>query len=1275
MKKLPEFICKHKLGIVILTIILLIPSLIGIYKTKINYDILVYLPSDIDTMKGQDILSQDFDMGAFSVSVIENMNSKDLLKLEDKIKKIDGVANVVSYTDFTGTTIPKEILPSEILNHISKDNTDLLLITFDESTSNEKTMNAIEQIREVTDENTKIGGMSSMVLDTKNLSDSEVVIYVLIAVVLVILVLMISLDSYAVPFILLLNIGIAILFNMGTNVFLENISYITKAISAVLQLGVTTDFSIFLYRRYEKAKKDMNNKEEAMKVAIKDTFVSVIGSSLTTIAGFLALCTMRLTLGKDIGIVMAKGVFFGVLCVLVVFPALILLLDKFIDKTKHKTILPEFTKIKTFAVKHYKTIFILTLILAIPAYYGNQHTNVYYNLDTSLPNTLESIQANQILKEKFNIISPEIILLNKDIKSDKVNEMVSEIEQIDGVDLVLSFSKLEAYGLSKDALPNDIRSIFESDNYQALLVNSTYETATDELNTQVEKITTIIKQYDQNGILAGEGPLTKDLVQISNKDFIDVNYTSIAAIFLIMLIVLKSFSLPVILVSVIEFAIFINMGIPYYMNTTLPFVASIVIGTIQLGATIDYAILMTTKYLEERKNKKDKFASIKIALDSSVSSIIVSALCFFAATIGVGVYSKLEMISSLCTLMSRGAIISMLVVILVLPSFLLVFDKVIVKTSTGFRKDVKNMNKKIQKSIASLLLVTTVFSCVPVKAQTKDETIYSKRNYYGTIKTNIVTEHISGSNEDVSFLNGIINMNGYEAYTQDGNKLTWESDDIYYQGTTNKNLPVDMQIKYFLNGEEKTLDEILGESGNVTIKIIYTNNDKHIKTINGKNQTLYTPFVVTTSTILDNDNNQNIRITNGKTVSNGTKSVILALSTPGLYESLNYSKLKGLNEVSISFETTNFKLPTIYSVATPKLLSKVDLDIFNKLDNISTNIDQLQKSTDKIQDSTKTLSDNLKVLNENLTNEQIAINATYNGVSKIQNEIIKSTEKLNKQTGAIDSNTLAYLKQTAKSKAISAIEAQKDVIMNNAKAEVESLYANETYKNQIGTEAKNNAISNAEAKGITDATTLQLIGNAAYETAIATSKQTAINTSMQTSYETAKSIASQTAELLAESIATQVSCKTTETLKTEVSKSMSDLLNGLGSLSQGLNQLNTAAIKISAGSNKLYEGSNELYEGVKLYNETGINKLTELYKNNIAPLTEKTESLIELSKEYKTFDLSSKNTNGSSKIIFTVDSKEKEKAQIIDSQVEVKVSVWQKIKHFFSTTFVNFFRN
>jgi predicted RND superfamily exporter protein len=687
MKKIPELISKHKKTIIFITLLLMIPAIIGYKKTRINYDILVYLPSDIETMKGQDILTNDFNMGAFSVTIVENMNAKDLLKLENKIKDIDGVANVASYADLTGTTIPKEMLPNDIVNKISKDNSDLLLITFKDSTSSETTMKSVEKIREITNDTTKVGGMSSMVLDTKNLSEQEIVIYIAIAVSLCIIVLMLSLDSYLVPFILLANIGIAILFNMGTNVFLGNISYITKAISAVLQLGVTTDFSIFLYRRYQKAKKECKNKEAAMSLAIKDTFTSVLGSSLTTIAGFLALCTMTLTLGRDIGIVMAKGVVFGVICVLIVFPALLLAFDKQIENTRHKEIFPEFTKFKKFTVNKYKAIFVVFLILFIPAYFGNKHTEVYYNLDDSLPKDLASSIANTELKDKFNIVSPEIILVDKNLKNDQVNEMVDKISDMDGIDFVISFSKLKGAGFDESVLSDSTRKILESDKYQAIIVNSTYKTATDELNAQVKDISKLIKEYDKNGILAGEGPLTTDLVNISNQDFINVNYTSIAVIFIIMLLVLKSISLPFILVATIEFAIFINMGIPYYMGTKIPFIASIVIGTIQLGATIDYAILMTTKYMDERKNGVDKFKAIKTALDHSVSSIIVSALCFFAATFGVGVYSKLEMISSLCTLMSRGAIISMIVVITVLPSLLIIFDKLIMKTSWGFKKE------------------------------------------------------------------------------------------------------------------------------------------------------------------------------------------------------------------------------------------------------------------------------------------------------------------------------------------------------------------------------------------------------------------------------------------------------------------------------------------------------------------------------------------------------------------------------------------------------------
>jgi len=688
MKNIGVFVCKHKIIIIIISFLLLIPAIIGIMNTRINYDILVYLPKDIETMKGQDILTDDFNMGAFSITIVDNMQAKDVLKLEDKIRDVKGVEKVVGLNDLTGTSIPESILPNDVVGRIKKGNSSLLLITFKNSTSDEVTLNAVSKIRSITKNSCKISGMSSMVLDTMKLSDSEIATYIIIAVVLCIIVLMLALDSYVVPFILLGNIGVAILYNMGSNIMFGNISYITKAISAVLQLGVTTDFSIFLYHKYEKAKKTYkNNNDKAMSEAISETLISVIGSSLTTIAGFLALCTMNLTLGYDIGLVMAKGVAFGVICVVTLFPSLILVLDKYIDKTRHKPVLPSFKHVKEFSLKHYKLTFILFLIILIPAIYGNNHTKVYYNLDRTLPSYLPSSVANNELKNKFNIVSPEIILVSENTKNSDINKMIREIEKVKGIDFALSPSQISEAGIPTEMISKDIKSTFENDKYKMILVNSTYKVATDNLNEQIGKVHSIAKRYDKKAIVAGEGPLMKDLVTISDEDFRNVNYASIAVIFIIMLLVLKSISLPVLLVAAIEFAIFINMSIPFYTGTTIPFIASIVIGTIQLGATIDYAILMTTKYLEIRKTGKDKFESVKVALDNSVSSIFVSGLCFFAATFGVGVYSKLEMIGSLCTLISRGAIISMIVVITVVPSLLIIFDKLICKTTLGFKKE------------------------------------------------------------------------------------------------------------------------------------------------------------------------------------------------------------------------------------------------------------------------------------------------------------------------------------------------------------------------------------------------------------------------------------------------------------------------------------------------------------------------------------------------------------------------------------------------------------
>ena len=647
MEKFAKKICENKNIILIITGILFLLSIVGIKLTKINYDILVYLPEEIETVQGQNILTNDFGMGAYSVVLADNLSSKEILNLEEEFRNIKGVNQVISAYDALGNTIPIDVLPSEITDKIHKDNSDLIFVTFKESTSSLNTINAIEEMKTIANDKVKISGMSAMVLDTMNLSNKEIAIYVVIAVALCLLVLELSLDSYFVPLLLLGNIGIAIIFNLGSNIIFGEISYITKALVAVLQLGVTTDFSIFLYHSYEDKKNKGMKNMEAMQLAIVDTFSSVTGSSLTTIAGFLVLCTMNLTLGRDLGLVMAKGVFLGVISVLTIFPSLILISDKLINKTKHKPFTIHFEKLNQFVIKHHVGIFALFVILIIPAYLANSKVGVYYKIDESLPDTLDSIVANTELKDKFNIVSPEIILIDKDMKSDDVNKMVDEIRSVDGIDLVLSFSKLKSMGLTEDMLPSDLVKVFESDNYQMMFINSTYDIATTELNNQVGEINNIIKKYDNKAILAGEGPLMKDLVNTSDEDFKNVNYSSIICILIIMVIVLKSVSLPILLISAIEFAIFVNMAISYFGGVTLPFVAPIVLGTIQLGATIDYAILMTTNYIRLRVSGKEKKEAMLETTNYCSNSIFVSGMCFFAATFGVGLYSDLEMVGSL----------------------------------------------------------------------------------------------------------------------------------------------------------------------------------------------------------------------------------------------------------------------------------------------------------------------------------------------------------------------------------------------------------------------------------------------------------------------------------------------------------------------------------------------------------------------------------------------------------------------------------------------------
>lgn len=686
MVKVGKKIVKFRVPILILSIILLIPAVWGYVNTRINYDVLTYLPDDIETMQGQEIMTNDFGIGAFSMLMVDGMEDKEIVKLKEKVEKVDGVENVLWYDSLADISVPQSVLPSKLYDEYNTEDGTMMAVFFKDGTSSDETMKAITEIRKITGEQCFLSGMSAIVEDTKELAEKETPLYVLIAVALSALVLAITMESIFVPVLFLLSIGIAIVYNLGTNVFFGEISYITKALAAVLQLGVTMDYSIFLMHSYQEQQVRYNgDKERAMAHAISQTFSSVIGSSVTTVAGFIALCFMSFTLGKDIGIVMAKGVIFGVLVCVTVLPSMILCCDKLIEKTKHKPLLPDIGRISDKVTKRYVIYVVTFVILLFPAIYGNNHTGVYYNLDESLPKDLPSVIANTKLKEDYNMNTTHMILVDSSVAGSDVKKMSQEIEKVDGVKWVLGLDNLVGSGVPADMLPESVTGMLKNDKYQLLMVNSTYKVATDKVNKQIEQIDKIMDKYDKGAMLVGEGPLTKDLINITDTDFKRVSAVSIGIVFVIILLLFKSVTIPVILVGVIEFAIFVNMGIPFYTGTKLPFVASIVIGTIQLGATVDYAILMTTRYQRERSRGAGKFDAITTAHKFSAQSIIVSALSFFAATIGVGLYSNIDMISSLCILMARGALISMVVVVLILPSLFMVFDKIIVKTSKGFR--------------------------------------------------------------------------------------------------------------------------------------------------------------------------------------------------------------------------------------------------------------------------------------------------------------------------------------------------------------------------------------------------------------------------------------------------------------------------------------------------------------------------------------------------------------------------------------------------------------
>lgn len=695
MKKFGKLIVKLRIPILILSVLLLIPAAIGYFNTKVNYDILYYLPGDIDTMKGQDILLDDFGKGAYAMVVVDGMNKKNVSELVKKVEKVDHVASVISYNGIVGDGVPAEILPDKFRSYFENDDSGatLFAIFFDDTTSSTETMDAIEELRDVTDKQCYIAGMSAVVTDTKSMSEKETPIYVLVAVLLVCVVLAIFMDSFLVPVLFMVSIGMAIVYNLGTNIFLGEVSYITKALAAVLQLGVTLDYSIFLWHSYKEEKeKNLGDHKEAMAVAIGNTLTSVVGSSITTVAGFIALCFMSFTLGLDLGIVMAKGVIFGVIGCVTILPSLILTFDKALEKTMHKEIMPNFDKPARWIVKHSWLFLIVFLGLLYPAIYGYNHTKVYYDLSNTLPDKLNCSQANKLLAKNFDKTnSIYMILADTNLSKDDSIAMIDEIKELDGISTAMSLDSVVGAELPTEMLPDSLVSELKGNEYQIMMISTNYAIASDEINDQIDKVDEIAKKYDAKSMVIGEAPCTKDLITITDKDFKTVSIVSIAAIFVIIFFVLKSISLPVILVAAIEFAIFVNMGIPYFTGTSIPFISSVVIGTIQLGATVDYAILMTTRYKRERAAGESKKEAISIALGTSIPSIIVSALGFFAATFGVGMIASVDMISSLCILMARGAIISMLVVIFILPSLFVLFDKLIINTSIGFKS---KKNKK-----------------------------------------------------------------------------------------------------------------------------------------------------------------------------------------------------------------------------------------------------------------------------------------------------------------------------------------------------------------------------------------------------------------------------------------------------------------------------------------------------------------------------------------------------------------------------------------------------
>lgn len=982
--KISEFIAGHPKTILIVTTLLLIPAIIGYLGTFVNYDIMSYLPEDIESVQAEEILDKEFESAANAFLVVENMKPKEIVALKDKIANVKGVNSVIWVDDFLDISIPQSVYPDAVTDifYSSDDSATLIMIQFAEGSASTVTMDAIKEIKGMLNKQCFLSGMSAIIEDTKELSDSEAPKYIAVAIVLALIALSLTMDSWVLPLVLLVSLGYAIIYNMGTNFFMPGgISYITQSIAAILQLGVTMDYSVFLMDRFNEEQQLTDNRTKAMANAIASTFISLAGSSLTTVFGFLALCFMSLTLGFDIGIVMAKGVLLGVLTVVVVLPSYMLLFYKPIYRFRHKRVIPSFDKLNTFIVKHSRAFAIAFLCLIIPSFAAKSAVPLDYNISNAMPEQLASVRALVKLKGDFNMAMTHFVIIDDSVPSGKVSEMITEFEKTDGVSNVISLNSFVGPAISEKILPDTVKDICFKNGRQLMMVNSVYNTASDEANEQIEKLTSIVKKYDKNGYITGEGVMSKDLIAVTDKDFKITSIISIAAIFVLIAICFKSCTVPVFLVSAIELAIFLNMAVALVTGADVSFVAPTVISCVQLGATVDYAILMTTRFREELQTGKNKKDAILAAANASDKSIFQSALVFFCATFGVFVTCNIDIVRSICSMLARGAVVSGLVIIIFLPALLVSFEGIINRTTIGWRRAAEKKEKKskktegdrmksssvIRKCAAGAMVLAMVISMTACgkTAETEDaeqaapvsqpvytaspsevsktETVYVNINNDGSVDNVSVTDWLHTDRGEVC-VNDVSNLTDIESIKDDtvpvisGSSVQWNMSgtDLYYSGRTDKNPPVSLDINYYLDGKKISPDDLIGKSGDVKIEVKMTNNLYKKVEIDGKTHKVYLPVLVAGGFILPESDFSDVQVSSGRSVGDGTKEIAVMFGFPGLSESLGISELgisdiEGLelgNTVSVTAKAENFELGNMYFAAVP--ISSLNIEIGDK---------------------------------------------------------------------------------------------------------------------------------------------------------------------------------------------------------------------------------------------------------------------------------------------------------------------------------------------------------